>query len=60
MAWGDVREGHLHVIQQKTGTLLRLPLELRLNVIGLSLGEAIEASFGTITAEAPLAATAAK
>ena len=43
MAWGDVREGHLHVIQQKTGALLRLPLELRLNVIGLSLGEAIEA-----------------
>lgn len=43
MAWSDVRDGHLHVIQQKTGTLLRLPLALRLEVIGVSLGDAIEA-----------------
>lgn len=46
MAWSDVRDGYLHVIQQKTGTLLRLPLALRLDVIGLSLGEAVEACRG--------------
>lgn len=42
MQFDDVRDDHLHICQQKTGTMLRLPLGLRLNVIDVSLGEAIE------------------
>ena len=30
MRFDDVRDGYLHVTQQKTGTRLRLPLALRL------------------------------
>lgn len=36
-----VEGDHLHVPQQKTGTLLRIPLELRLEVIGLSIGDVV-------------------
>jgi len=42
MQFDDVWDGHLHVEQAKTGTRLALPLALRLDVLGLTLGEAIE------------------
>ena len=42
MKFSDVSDGYLHIKQQKTGMLIRLPLALRLNVIGVSVGEAIE------------------
>lgn len=43
MRFDDVRDGHLHITQQKTGTRLRLPLALHLDVISVSIAEAIEA-----------------
>lgn len=46
MRFDDVRDGYLHVTQQKTGTRLRLPLALRLDAIDTSIGEAIEACRG--------------
>ena len=42
MRFADAYDDHLHIQQQKTGTLLRLPLALRLDCIGVSIGEAIE------------------
>nr|MBL8412730.1 tyrosine-type recombinase/integrase [Dechloromonas sp.] len=39
---GDVWDDHLHIQQAKTGMRLALPLSLRLDAIGVSLGEAIE------------------
>lgn len=42
MQFDDVRDAHLQICQQKTGTMLRLPLELRLDAVDISLGEAIE------------------
>ena len=42
MRFADVWDDHLHVEQAKTGTRLALPLALRLDVIGMTLGEAIE------------------
>lgn len=42
MRFSDVADGYLHVRQQKTGTMLRLPMALRLEAIGVSLAEAIE------------------
>jgi len=42
MRFSDAHDGYLHIQQQKTGTLLRLPLALRLDCIGVSIGEAIE------------------
>lgn len=39
----DVRDGHLYIEQQKTGARLAIPLALRLDAIGCSVGEAIEA-----------------
>lgn len=38
----DVWDGHLHIEQAKTGARLALPLALRLDQIGKTLGEAIE------------------
>lgn len=46
MRFDDVRDEHLHVTQQKTGAMIRLPLALRLDVIDTSIGEAIEACRG--------------
>lgn len=42
MQFDDVRDGHLHVCQEKTGALVRIPLDLRLDVIDVSVCEAIE------------------
>lgn len=42
LVFDDVWDGHLHVEQAKTGTRLALPLVLRLDAIGMTLGEAIE------------------
>lgn len=43
MQFGDVWDDHLHVCQAKTGMRLAIPLGLRLDEIGVSVGEAIEA-----------------
>lgn len=42
MRFEDVRDGYLYIQQQKKGARVRLPLDLRLEAIGVSLGEAIE------------------
>ncbi|WP_440217176.1 tyrosine-type recombinase/integrase [Chromobacterium piscinae] len=42
MAPEDVRDGHLHVIQEKTGMMLRLPLTLKIDLLPQTLGEVIE------------------
>jgi integrase len=42
MRFADVWDDHLHIEQAKTGTRLALPLSLRLDAIGVTLGEAIE------------------
>lgn len=42
MQFEDVRDGFLHVSQQKTGALLRIPTKLRLDIVDISVGEAIE------------------
>lgn len=42
MMFSDAWDGYLHVEQAKTGMRLALPLNLRLEAIGLTLGEAIE------------------
>jgi len=41
MQHDDVWDGHLHIEQAKTGTRLALPLELKLDVLGLTLAQAI-------------------
>ena len=46
MRFSDAHDGYLHITQQKTGTKLRLPLALRLEAIGVSIGEAVEACRG--------------
>lgn len=46
MRFADAHDGYLHIVQQKTGTKLRLPLALRLDAIDTSIGEAIEACRG--------------
>lgn len=43
MRFADVWDGHLHVVQAKTGERLALPLDLRMDTIGISIGEAIDA-----------------
>lgn len=43
MRFSDVWDGLLHVEQQKTGTRIAIPLELRLDALGVSVGEAITA-----------------
>lgn len=42
MKFSDVYDEHLHVIQNKTGAKVAIPLSLRLDEVGLSIGEAIE------------------
>jgi integrase len=43
MLFKDVRDDHLHVIQAKTGARLRISTALRLDAIGLELGEVVKA-----------------
>ena len=43
LRFDDVWDGCLHVEQEKTGARLALPLTLRLNALGVTLEEAIEA-----------------
>ena len=43
MRFADVWDGHLHVVQQKTGARLALPCALRLAALGVSIGEAVDA-----------------
>ncbi|MFZ2269045.1 MAG: tyrosine-type recombinase/integrase [Azonexus sp.] len=40
--FSDVWDDHLHVIQAKTGERLALPVDLRLDAIGVTIGQAIE------------------
>ena len=42
MRFDDVWDGHLHIVQYKTGTRLALPVALRLEAIGKSIAEVIE------------------
>lgn len=46
MRFADAYDGHLHIVQQKAGAMLRLPLDLRLEAIDISLQEAIDACRG--------------
>ncbi|MDR0673319.1 MAG: tyrosine-type recombinase/integrase [Zoogloeaceae bacterium] len=41
MRFDDIWDGHLHVVQQKTGERIALPLALRLDAVGVSLGDVI-------------------
>ncbi|MCM1513199.1 MAG: tyrosine-type recombinase/integrase, partial [Oxalobacter formigenes] len=41
MAFADVRDNHLFIEQQKTGERVALPLKLRLQSVGVSLGQVI-------------------
>ena len=43
MRFADVWDDHLHVEQAKTGAKLAIPLALRLDAIGVTLGDAIDA-----------------
>lgn len=47
MKFSDVWDDHLHIAQSKTGAKLALPLSLRLEQLGTSLGEVIERCRGT-------------
>lgn len=40
--FSDVRGGHLHIVQQKTGRHIRIPLDLRMDALNASLGDVIE------------------
>ena len=42
MRFDDIWDGHLHIEQLKTGERLALPVGLRLNVLGVSIEEAVE------------------
>lgn len=42
MKFGDVWDDHLHVSQEKTGARLALPLALKLDALGITLGQTIE------------------
>lgn len=41
MQRADIKNGYLHVIQQKSGRKIAIPLAIRLDAIGLSLGDVI-------------------
>lgn len=41
MKFSDIWDDHLHIIQEKTGSKIAIPLSLRLNVINWSLKEVI-------------------
>lgn len=40
--FSDVQGGYLHVVQQKTAVRLRLNLDIRLDAVGLSIGDVVE------------------
>jgi len=42
MRFGDVHDGHLWVEQYKTGARVAIPLELRLDVLGCTVGQVID------------------
>jgi integrase len=42
MRFDDVWDNHLHIEQEKTGERIALPIDLRLDVIGMSISDAIE------------------
>lgn len=42
LRFADVRDGHLFVEQYKTGARVAIPLDLRLDALGCSVGEVIE------------------
>lgn len=42
MQFNQAHDGYLHIIQQKTGTRLRLPLCLKLAPVGMTIGDAID------------------
>lgn len=42
MKFKDIKDGFLHIKQNKTGTLLRLNLNIKLNVIGVSIGDVVK------------------
>lgn len=42
LQFDDVRDDHLCLCQEKTGTLVRIPTDLRMDVIDVSVGEAVE------------------
>lgn len=46
MKFSDVWDDHLHIEQAKTGARLAIPLNLRLDALGTTLAEAIEACHG--------------
>jgi len=41
MKFSDIWDDHLHIIQEKTGSKLAIPLSLRLNTINWSLREVV-------------------
>jgi hypothetical protein len=43
MLFKDVYDEHLHIIQAKTGARLRISTKLRLESLGLELGEVVKA-----------------
>jgi integrase len=43
MKFSDIWDGHLHIEQKKTGVRLALPLSLHLDVLDITLGQAIDA-----------------
>lgn len=46
MKFSDVWDGHLHIVQEKTGARLALPLSLRLDALGITLEQAIKSCRG--------------
>ena len=54
MQFADVWDDHLHITQQKTGAKIALPLAFRLEAVGVSIGEAIDACRSYYTKPSPL------
>jgi integrase len=42
MRFADVWDGYLHIVQEKTGERIALPLDLKLRALGVPLGEIID------------------
>ena len=47
MKFSDIWDDHLHITQSKTGAKLALPLSLRLDPLGITLGEVVDRCRGT-------------
>ncbi|SET27418.1 tyrosine-type recombinase/integrase [Thorsellia anophelis] len=41
MKFSDIWDGYLHIKQQKTGAMVALPIDLRLDVIGMSINDVV-------------------